>query len=185
MIRIPKTGSTSVVRGLFGGLKQEDQVLRANVPDEWFEGYSFAFVRNPFTRLISAFKMFKQYRVENEQEEEFRSNLTIRSMLEMAVDDSILLDQQNFSSKLRRHCVPATNPFFHISRLQEIFRFEDYSSEYKRLANALGQPATDPPHFRKSKVADSDIRLTEQEIVLAKQVYQEDCATFGYEFNLG
>src|ERR1700745_2368355 len=88
MVRVPKTGSTSVIDGLLWGVDAAE-ILIGEFPAQWRSLYSFGFVRNPFDRLVSAFHMFQGYGVTTEAEKDFRANLTIARMLDLVEDNAI------------------------------------------------------------------------------------------------
>jgi hypothetical protein len=47
-IRIPKTGSTSIVNGLLRTARRRQKIVSArDYPIDWGEKFSFAFVRDP------------------------------------------------------------------------------------------------------------------------------------------
>ena len=182
MVRIPKTGSTSVVKGIFGGIREADEVHLGPPPAHWMQHFNFAFVRNPFDRLVSTLLMFQDYRVTSDAERETRRRLNIDHLLEIVADDSIALDQDNYHSKLRRHAIPMTHPFFGLGAIEQIYRFESFESSYRDLCQRLNQLPETVPHLRKSERETYRRYYDGAARRRAEQMYDLDCRQYGYQF---
>ena len=183
MVRIPKTGSTSIVRGIFGGVREGDVKHHGPIPLSWQQHYCFAFVRNPFERMVSAFFMFQSYPVKNAEERTFRDHLSLHSLMDVIQDDSIPLDKREYFSKLRVHSLPMTHSHFGLDSVDEIFRFEDYSESSKRLCQKLKIETIEVPHFRKKNRAHWRTFFGPSELERACELLSLDCSTFGYSLD--
>ena len=183
MIRIAKTGSTSIVRGLLGGIENASHLTQGVFPNEWRSLYSFGFVRNPYDRLVSAWLMFQGYATATEEEKVFQAGLTLQRVMEVVENPEVSPVGNSYRSKLKLHCLPMTAPFFHLDQATEIYRFENYPEEYQRLAHQLGVPAGDVPHWRKSIRQPHQSYYTTRDRRRAEQLFQADLEAFGYEFN--
>src|SRR4051794_2713828 len=100
MVRIPKTGSTSIVKGILEGMQNTVSTSLGVFPDEWRSLYSFAFVRNPFDRLVSAFLMFQGYFVATDAEKKFRDELSLVRIMDVVEDTKVSPIGDGFFSKL-------------------------------------------------------------------------------------
>ncbi len=146
-IRIPKTGSTSIIRGPFDNAVKGKAF--GKIPQEWRKEKSFAFVRNPFDRLVSAWFMFKSFPARTEHEQNLQKHLTIAKLIEIVTDDRISLIGDDFLAKLRRHSIPLTHPFNCLSRASLIGRFENFEEDLRWIGNQLGVVDLRAPHLRR------------------------------------
>lgn len=181
MIRIPKTGSTSVVKGLLGGMENAAETKFGEFPMEWRDLYSFAFVRNPFDRLVSAFIMFQTYPVANDAEKEFRDGLTLDRMMDV-IEAEIPIVGPGFFPKLKLHSIPITHPYFCVQQVKEIFRFEEFESAYGQLAKTLSLPVGQVPHFRKSDRDSYQKYFSAADRERAEGIFDGDQQEFDYSF---
>lgn len=188
MLRVPKTGSTSIVHGLFGGIGERDLIHHGPPPNSWMEYYRFCFVRNPYERMVSALEMFRSYPTETEQEKQLKSELNLSKLLDIAMDDSIPLDENRYLSKLRLHSIPMTHPFFGLELASDVFRFEEYETSYRQLGLKLGCEVEEIPHMRKSERGHyrsffENRGLTDvADLKRAHELLAEDCSTFNYTY---
>ncbi|GJD49974.1 hypothetical protein OPKNFCMD_2710 [Methylobacterium crusticola] len=183
-IRVRKTGSTSVVRGLFGG---RDRAVLATADGRWdprFDGRpTAAFVRNPFDRLVSCLRMFQDYAVATRDEEALRSRLDLAALMDAIEDDAIPLDRDAYLSKLRLHALPMTHRFYCLDRAGFVGRFERFERDYRALAAALGLPAAAVPHERRRAPVDYRRWYSPPLRSRAESLLRQDLATFGYRFD--
>lgn len=137
MVRIPKTGSTSIVKGLLGGMENASEIRYGEFPDEWQDLYSFAVVRNPFDRLVSAFVMFQTYPTKTEEEREFQANLTLDQMMDVVESPEYSPALTDYFSRLKLHAIPMSHPFFCMEKVRDVFRFEEFDAAFRKLAETL------------------------------------------------
>lgn len=182
MIRIPKTGSTSIVRGIFGGIGEGDSVVHGAPLAAWDKYFKFAFVRNPFDRLVSAFLMFKNYPTETDAEKTFKESMTIRDVLNVIEDERQPLDREDYFSKLRKHAIPMTHPFFGLSKAEKVYRFESFESAYLELSHRFQINVEEIPHFRKSDRKHYSDYFDRNDRARAEAIFKSDCETFGYHY---
>ncbi|MBA4148289.1 MAG: sulfotransferase family 2 domain-containing protein [Verrucomicrobia bacterium] len=182
MVRIPKTGSTSVVKGLFGGMENADETRFGEFPEEWRHLYSFAFVRNPFDRLVSAFVMFQTYAVATDAEKDFQTGLTLDRIMDVIEAPDIAIIGNGFFPKLKLHSIPITHPYFCMRQVKEIFRFEEFDAAYLKLAKTLGLACEQVPHFRKSDRDSFQKYFSDKERQRAEAIYSGDLQEFNYSF---
>ena len=181
MVRIPKTGSTSIVKGLFGGIEQASGISLGVFPDAWRPLYAFAFVRNPYDRLASALRMFASYPVATEEERRFRDALALDRVLDLLDDPSVSPAGDGYLNKLKLHCLPMTSSFFHLDKVADIYRFEDFERGYAALARTLGLAPQAVPHVRKSG-GQHDVAWVRDHRRRVDDVFGGDLSAFGYTF---
>lgn len=119
-IRIPKTGSTSIIHSLY--LRMNEVVM---------DQYSFAFVRNPYDRFLSLCRMFK---IDPE-----------RMCVEF--DDLCARNEKvryhaypmKYYTYWRGECFP-----------DFIGRYENFQQDFDKVCNSIGVPERKLPHLNKS-----------------------------------
>lgn len=126
--------------------------------------------------------MFKKYPAEDEQEAEFQANLTIDKALDVVLDESQPLTREDYFSKLRRHLIPMTYPFFGLGLAIKIYRFEEFHAAYHDLCAQLDLPLTDMPHLRKTVRQPYKNYFTLRDSDRAQKIFAKDCETFGYHY---
>jgi hypothetical protein len=182
MVRIPKTGSTSVIKGLLGGIENAADNRIGEFPDDWRALYSFAFVRNPFDRLVSALLMFRDYPIQTAEEASFRDGLTLQRILDVIEDRSIAPGTDGYFPKLKLHALPMTAPLFMFDKVRDFYRFEDFTTAYRQLAERLGLDCGEVPHLRKTDRQDYRAYYSEADRARAEAVFGGDLARFGYRY---
>jgi hypothetical protein len=188
-IRVRKTGSTSVVRGLFGSKRGATATTRDGTWDSRFDGhFAFAFVRNPFERMVSALRMFQDYREApwwspaRFGEARLRCRLDLAMLMDVIEDDTIPLDREDWLSKLRLHAMPMTSPFYHLDKAGFIGRFESFAADYATVAARLGIAIAAVPHEREGKPPEWRAAFTPVLRARAEALLKADCEAFGYRF---
>ena len=185
-IRVRKTGSTSIVRGLFGGPDKASEISEGVFRQGWSSLFVFSFVRNPFERMVSCFKMFKGYKVSNADEARQRSELTLSRLMDIIEDDSIrFANVGTYMDKLKQHALPMTHPSYHIDKAGFVGRFETYDKDFRELTGKLGLNVKEIPHHRNQKRAtDWDYRpfFDADNRKRAERILQKDLDTFRYIF---
>ena len=182
-IRIRKTGSTSIVKGIFKRRGEQHTLENCTFQPEWRSGLVFTFVRNPFDRLVSCLQMFQNYPVKSKAERCLREQLDLRSIIEIAENDDISLFENNFISKLRLHAVPMTHWSYCIHEAKFVGRFENFDADCETVLELLEIPIPDSiPHLRKSQSRDYRMYFTSDSRSKAESVFAEDLKTFEYRF---
>lgn len=159
LIHIPKTGGTSIRKGAWG--KRAKGPRFGTIPDEWQGLFKFAFMREPLSRFLSAYRMFTQG-TRNEPDWTMPADarpLTLAAFFDIVRDDGIIYDQRRrtFEEKIRHHTIPQTHPFNCLRAADFIGRFEDLAADYALIAAHVGQ--TEPlPHMHATAAPARDPR---------------------------
>ena len=161
-------------------------LFKGSIPEEWMQYFRFAFVRNPYDRLISAWKMFTKGMEESvwKYPEDGNPNLTLEHFLEIAMDESIPFDlpkRDKFEVKLRHHAIPQTHPFNCVDQANFIGRFESIERDFKEICDQLNLSGK-LPHWNRTSRTDYRQYFNAATKQTASEYYAEDLSRFGYEF---
>jgi hypothetical protein len=179
LVHIPKTGGTSIRDGLFRRVRSD--ALFGDIPSDWRDAPSCAFVRNPFDRLISAWKMFSDGTSKMAAP---APEMGLEAFVDIVLDETIIYDQRRSSvaERIRHHAIPQTHPFNGLSQAGFVGRYETLDRDFAAFgrANAFDLPAlprlhvTERGHYR--DYITPAIRRTLEDF------YAEDLKAFGYEY---
>lgn len=186
-IHIPKTGGTSIRRGLFGddieGPKQ------GFIPAEWMSCFKYAFVRNPYDRVVSAWKMFAGG-MDNSVWElpEDELGLSLKRFLNIATDDSISFDgrRETTGQKIRHHAIPQTHPFNCLEHADFVGRFEQLVTDFAKVCEQLEFECDDLPHWNRTDRKPDFMQYFDTETLqIVEQFYADDFSQLGYPLASG
>ncbi|WP_300013132.1 sulfotransferase family 2 domain-containing protein [uncultured Roseobacter sp.] len=182
-IRIRKTGSTSIVRGIFKGRGVAHTVTGSSFPPEWKSRFVFAFVRNPFDRLVSSLEMFQTYPVKSEQDASIRSGLGLHDVMDVIEDDTIPIAGETYVSKLRQHAIQMTHGTYFLNEADFIGRFERFEKDCRHVYRQLGMEEPEIiPHRRNTPPRDYRSYFDKSTRSRAEQIFAEDLERFDYNF---
>lgn len=183
-IHLPKTAGTSISRQL--GLPTSrhisaDQYRVAN--SRKFDSYfKFAFVRNPYDRLVSSYAFLKRGGMNDDDAQFARQKVLPFESFEHFLIEGFARD-------------PATRNWVHF-RPQRFFicelsgrnlmdftgRFEKISEDYAFVAGRLNKPE-ELPVSNASERDDYRSAYSPATLEIARHYYAEDLTIFGYNFN--
>jgi len=182
-IHIPKTGGASIRRGFFQNRVEGPK--QGFIPDAWQKHFKFAFVRDPYDRLISAWKMFSQG-MDNtvwEQPAQHRG-ISLASFMDIVVDDSIGYGakRETVEEKIRHHTIPQTHPFNCLSYADFVGRFESLEDDFAAVCRRLEIPFDGLPKMNKSRVGKARNEPLDRSIrIRIREFFREDFEQLNYE----
>lgn len=184
-IHNPKTGGTTL-RKLFMADGGFDGPLTGQLPDDWAQEFSFGFVRNPFDRLVSAWKMFSLgiddtgWRVP----EDLEAGMDLLSFMHIAFDESIpyCIGTRYGKGRIRNHTLPQTHEVYSLAQAKFIGRFENYNDDVNTIFAHLGLASRTLPKRNVSKRGPYQKYFNDQTRAMAEAFYAEDLKIFGYAF---
>lgn len=194
-IHIPKTGGTSIRKFL-----EDNKIMYVNrhikgsfhksirkFPIENKKYYSFAFVRNPYDRILSSWLMF-QYKKEFEwKTREELINLTFRQFLERAINKNTVKYIINNNKFRVKHVEPqhhfVTNRQGKIG-VNFIGRFENLEEDFAKVCDRLNIPFNGLPHLNSTKHKHYSEYYTKKTKELVDRIYKKDFELFNYEMKL-
>lgn len=180
-IRLHKVGGTSISDAL--GIRKShyttQEAIKVVGRYNWERCYTFAFVRNPFSKVVSAYKYF-----------------TLNNRQAMA-DKPI-----SFEDWVSKTYGNKKDPFYYYSErwfqsqsdwlkdkhgiisLNKIGKLENIAADFAEISSKIGVSAP-IPHLNRSGKVDYRTFYNEESYESVKNWHQEDLDTFGYTFDNG
>jgi len=172
-IHIPKTAGLSIRKGVFEELPKDR--FFGKIPDQYLDYFKFAFVRNPFDRLVSCWR-YTCF-------ERSRKNLSFLEFLKIAIDDNIPYDRQRpWRCFIRHHAIPMTHPFNCLYLADFVGKFETLQEDFNIICAKIGIPQQQLPHKNKSKHNHYTEYYDDETKQIVAKKYAKDIEMFGYKF---
>ncbi len=182
-IHIPKTGGASIRHGFFAGNVEGPK--HGFIPESWKPCFKFAFVRNPYDRLISAWKMFRSGMEQTVWERPTDTcDISLREFLQISTDESIRYDgaRATTAEKIRHHVIPQTHPFHCLSEADFVGRFETLQADFAEVCRRLEIHFESLPHWNRTDGKEDYLGYYDAESrSVVEQFYRDDFEQLGYE----
>jgi len=195
-IHIPKTGGTSLAepeyrdgKGVLAGVLGDTDYIRAGhiravglkaqMGPHWDDFFKFAFVRNPWDRMVSLYHYFLQ------DPEKRASGLGRRIA---ACDDFMDFCHRLEELELDAHFdeqVSYLIDFEGNTLVDFVGRFEVLDQDYAKICARLALPAAKLPHYRKSSHQHYLRYYNDRAIQIIAERYKNDIAIFNYSLSQG
>ena len=182
LIHIPKTGGTSLRKGVFSDV---DGPYYGSVPSKFSDLFKFAFVREPITRFLSCVSMFKYGTVDKNGtiRRGGSDSFSVDAAIEILKTPGLNYDQnrRSFSERFLHHALPMSHPFNSIIDADCIYRFESFEQGYIQLCkrcNIKSIPALPKLHISRKEISLQS--LSKQQILFLLKYYEQDYAEFNY-----
>jgi chondroitin 4-sulfotransferase 11 len=143
----------------------------------WEQSFSFAFIRNPFDRLVSAWCMFRE-----------KYGVSFEEVLDIALDHD--LGHRAGAGRLeeiKRHTLPLSHPHYGlvdasgVPRIDFIGRFERLYEDWCQVCRSIGAHLT-LPHLNRTKHVEYTSYYDRRLRSRAELIYSTDMEIFGYSF---
>lgn len=183
-IHNPKTGGQALRHVLLE--REHEGPITGTLPDHWQGLFTFSFVRNPYDRLISAWKMFSQGIEDTGWKVplDLKQGMDLEEFLSIVTDDSIGfgLGDRSGKRRIRNHTLPQTHAFYALDQATYLGRFESYESDVQYIFETIGLPplVPEPKHVTKRGPYEQYFNARTREI--ATQYYATDLQQFEYQF---
>jgi len=187
-VHIPKAAGVSVCKSLYGNLAGEHTSIYhyqyVFSKKDFYRYFKFAFVRNPWDRLFSAYTFLKKGGFNKQDEDWAVENLSGYSSFEQFVME--WLTAENIDKYI--HFVPQTKLLFFPGTstiaLDFIGFFENIENDFLYVAKKINKDIS-LPHLNKT---DQNLQGYMQEynkamIDIVGKVYKADIDAFGYTFD--
>ena len=178
-IHINKTGGTSIEKAL--GLEKDHltaaEKKAAIGKQKWKKIYSFAFVRNPWDKVVSHY----HHRV--------KMNITDLKNRKVGFKDWIQLtynDKDSYYYDNPRMFMPQVEWISDAQGriiVKQVFRFERLNRDFNYLCEKLKLPNKQLPHFFQSERTDYRDYYNSDTADLIRESFQKDIKKFGYQFD--
>lgn len=143
--------------------------------------YKFAFIRNPWDRLVSKFNYDLQ---QNKLSiKPFQNNGNFEYFVKKLSEDFEFILQMKPTQFITCHFLPQTNFVFSKNiKLDFLGRFENFDQDIKKLAEKFNIKK-EIKHENKSKHKSYDFYYTNKTKDIVEKLYKEDVKNFGYTFD--
>lgn len=182
-IHVTKTAGTSVAKALFNELPYHYTAVQYRVifgRRDFNRYFKFAFVRNPWDRLYSAYSYLRGGGWDEKDRRWFTDNLPTAPNFNSFVMD--WLDSERLASHL--HLRPQSHFICDRSGrplLDDISYFETLAEDFARIARRLGIDAR-LPHVNASERLGYREAYTPEAIEKVRRLYAVDIESLGYDF---
>lgn len=152
------------------------------MPWLWRKHYKFAFVRDPFTRFCSCYRMFRWGMEETRWNNVVKSDLTMDRFIEIARDDSIdIWTRKTFEEKLRHHAIPQTHPDNCLNWADFVGRFERLEEDFAKVCADLSFDGKLPHKNNSVTKAREPLIIDEKAAAFIVDYYRKDFEELGYD----
>jgi len=160
-IHIPKTGGTSIREG------RQLSECRVYEPDKaWLALPSFAFVRNPFDRLVSCWVDFRF----NRRLVEWDFETFLRHVTRVDVEEAVIADPQS----IEHYAAPMTHPVHGLKYAWFVGRYESLQQDFDIFVVDLGIPRIELPRLRQLPTWNGPMLNTPDNLRLVYTHYKAD-----------
>lgn len=182
-VHVRKTGGTSLEQVFDSSAGHgKDEVpykhysaaeLREMFPHKWDKYYTFSFVRNPWSWLVSRYKW---------------SN-GVHNYIESATFEQFVVElcqgnTSNIPQWIVKACEPQINMIGDSNRVivDHVYRFEELQSGFDHICDVINHPKITLPHSTKTKHKHYTEYYNDKTRELVTCKYARDIETFGYIF---
>ncbi len=203
-INIPKCASISTKRMFKLSLvtdplwhcpwEQAQEILGNEVTDNYFK---FTLVRNPWERVVSAWKMFEQHKFRKQSR-----SYSLSEFLDVVTDSSIgyeanyrtLKERPSWEQSIeniRHHTLPAMHSYYGlVNRKNEIItdyvgQFEHLQNDLAIVADKLGVRFDKVPHTNRTRHGSYTEYYDDSCRETVSRYFKSDIDAFGYQFDSG
>lgn len=153
----------------------------------WDAAYKFAFVRNPWDRLVSWWAMIEQFRPQHEQGRDLNNffkyvHSNARTFEEFIVNCPDDIEDDNGKKCILRNQIDYTVDENGASMVDFIGKFENLHVDFNHVLKTVGREPRPLPHHNKTPHRPYQEYYSPRTRAIIEEAYAKDIATFGYRF---
>jgi sulfotransferase famil protein len=146
-------------------------IVKRIMPENLFESYfKFAFVRNPWKRLISEYEFIKR-RPDHGRH---------KKLMKMTFSDYILYQAKRFDAHQINMLADKNGKL----QMDFIGKFENLQEDWNFICNKLGIENKELSHRKKAAKVDYDNYYNEENKQLVEQIWNRDIKAFEYNYDI-
>lgn len=192
-VHIQKTGGTSILKALGHEAHPRhkhcfaSEFRRMCPAEQWDAAFKFAFVRNPWDRLVSWWSMMNAYRDAFRQGARMNRFFTYVFENSVTFEDFILNCHADIADPDGRKCI-LRNQLDYLTDsdgqvlVDFVGKFEHLAADFRTVTRELGLPDTELEHRNRTAHAPYTDYYSDRTRALVEQAYQRDITQFGYAF---
>lgn len=161
---------------------------RELIPDAlYYKCKKFTFVRNPYARVVSAYKMFTSHLTWSNlfpRFDDFVDFIRWTDLEGHQVEEPISIQNfQNTAPDIIHHCSTFHNPKYLLDEMDFIGKLENLDNDLQKVAELLDIQPFEIPHLNKhQKEYDYKKYYTSKSQTIVSALYKKDIEKFGYKF---
>ena len=186
-LHMPKTAGRSITNALGGQGDIEDlywhetqnehkKYIEKRIYDSYFK---FAFVRNPWDRILSAYFWYKGGGVQNKADKMIGKNLPWRFKKFIKNYEKFISEHDN---ELSPHFLPQVQIINNPNELDFIGKFENLEKDFSYVCKELGLANIKLPHSNKSKHKPYWRYYDKTTKDIVASIFKKDIEVFNYSF---
>ena len=161
---------------------------RERIPDEiWNKCVKFTFVRNPYDRVVSAYRMFKKRDCWDQlfpTFEDFVEFLRWTNVHDHNVEEEVPINRyMKTIGNITHHCSSFQNQKYLIDQMDYIGRLESFEDDLGKIAQMINIESFNVHHLNKSnRISDYRKYYTARSKEIISHIYRADIEQFDYLF---
>ena len=159
---------------------------RERIPNHiWKRSRKFTFLRHPYARVVSAFKMFMKSAKWQNTFRDFDGFLEFLRWVDLShhsVDrERPTQEYVQTIDNVIHHCSSYSNPKYMLGEMDFIGQLESFDVDYQQIQKEFGMKLPHPSHLNPAIDGDHGDLLNSERKSRIYSLYQEDFETLGYE----
>lgn len=177
-IHVPKAAGTSISKTIYGKRQGHFPIgaFHEVSQEKFYSYYKFAFVRNPYDRLFSAWK-YLQSSPHTEDREWYSDKISQYTTFEDFVRNWLTIK----NARTWKHFVPQSDYILmnNAIAVDDVFKLENMKSSIVLLEDKLGRKF-DVKHDNRGEIINECDPYTEEMKMIVRSVYAKDFEVFNY-----